>query len=153
MRSTSKIGTAKKPPLKIGWREWAMLPTLCDEPILAKIDTGAKTSAIHAYRVREFAKGAKAYAEFYLHPLQKQRWPEVYCIAPIHDRRIVRSSNGATQERIVIVVPLCLGKRRWPIEMTLANRDDMGFRLLIGRDALGKNVVIHPARSYMLGRP
>lgn len=129
-----------------------MLPSLCDEPIIAKIDTGAKSSAIHAYRIREFTKDGKACAEFYLHPLQKQRWPEVYCVAPIHDRRIVRSSNGAEQERVVIVVPLRLGKRRWPIELTLANRDDMGFRLLIGRDALGKKAIIHPARSYMLGK-
>lgn len=141
-----------KPPLEIGWREWARLPDLVDEPILAKIDTGAKTSAIHAYRVREVHRNGAAHAEFYLHPVQKLRRPEFFCSAPVHDRRVVRSSNGAEQKRIVILARLRLGKRVRTIELSLANRDDMGFRLLIGRDALGKNVVIHPARSYMLGR-
>lgn len=146
------INSRTKSPLLVGWREWAMLPTLCDEPILAKIDTGAKTSAVHAYRVREVTRDGRPHVEFYLHPVQKERRPEIYCLEPIYGRRSVRSSNGAEQERIVIVVPLRLGRRKWPIELTLANRDDMGFRLLIGRDALGKRVVIDPARSYMLGR-
>lgn len=146
------IRTKSKPPLEIGWREWARLPDLCDEPILAKIDTGAKTSAIHAYRIREMTKGGRPFVEFRLHPVRKQRRPEIVCSAPIRDRRIVRSSNGAAQARIVILTRLRLGGRVRTVELTLANRDDMGFRLLIGRDALGKNVVIHPARSYMLGR-
>lgn len=137
--------------VKIGWREWATLPLLCDVPILAKIDTGAKTSAIHAYRVRETTHDGRRYAEFYLHPVQKERRPEIACLAPMRGRRIVRSSNGAEQERIVIATRLRLGRRTWPIELTLANRDDMGFRLLIGRDALGKKFIIDPSRSYMLG--
>ena len=154
MRSTSRsAGKINKAPIEIGWREWVRLPSLCDTAILAKIDTGAKTSAIHAYRIRETAREGRPTVEFYLHPVQKQRWPEVFCSAPIHDRRIVRSSNGAEQERIVIPTRLRLGRRIRTIELTLANRDDMGFRLLIGRDALGKNVIIHPSRSYMLGRP
>jgi hypothetical protein len=152
MRSTFRSAQkTKKAPLEIGWREWALLPSLCDAPILAKIDTGAKTSAIHAYRIREETNEGRAFVEFYLHPVQNKRWPEVFCVAPIHDRRIVRSSNGAEQERIVILSRLRLGKRAWPIELSLANRDDMGFRLLIGRDAMRKNVIIHPSRSFLLG--
>ncbi|HNR78402.1 MAG TPA: RimK/LysX family protein [Parvularculaceae bacterium] len=81
-----------------------------------------------------------------------RRRPEVCCVAPIHDRRSFKSSNGAEQERIVILTRLRLGSRLRQIELSLANRDDMGFRLLIGRDALGKNVIIHPARSFLLGR-
>jgi hypothetical protein len=150
MRKASKTGA--RAPLEIGWREWVQLPDLCDMPILAKIDTGAKSSAIHAYRVREGKRNGALVAEFFLHPLQKQNRPEIFCVAPVHGRRIVRSSNGAEQERFVILTRLRLGKKLKTIELTLANRDDMGFRLLIGRDALGKNVIIHPSRSYMLGR-
>ncbi len=141
-----------RPPLEIGWREWAELPALCDRRILAKIDTGAKTSAIHAYRIRELMLDGHPHVEFFIHPVQKKRRPEVRCTAPIHDRRVFRSSNGAEQERIVIVTELRLGGRKRAIELSLANRDDMGFRLLIGRDALRKNVIIHPARSFLLGR-
>ncbi len=139
-------------PFAIGWREWADLPALCDRRILAKIDTGAKTSAIHAYRIRELTLDGRPHVEFFIHPVQKKRRPEVRCTAPIQDRRIFRSSNGAEQERIVIVTELRLGRRKRAIELSLANRDDMGFRLLIGRDAMRRNVVIYPARSFMLGR-
>ncbi len=142
----------KLAPLEIGWREWAELPALCEKRILAKIDTGAKTSAIHAYRIREIVVDGRPHVEFHVHPVQKKRNPEVRCLAPIHDRRTYKSSNGAAQERIVIVTELRLGRRKRTIELSLANRDDMGFRLLIGRDALRKNVIIHPARSFLLGR-
>lgn len=144
----------KKPlaPLQIGWREWVDLPALCDRRILAKIDTGAKTSAIHAFRIREVEIDGRPLVQFYLHPVQKKRRPEFFCTAPIHDRRLFRSSNGAEQMRIVIMAVLRLGDLEHPIELSLTNRDDMEFRLLIGRDALRKNVIIHPARSFVLGR-
>lgn len=149
LRLSRKRKVAK---LEIGWCEWVMLPGLCNRHILAKIDTGAKTSALHAHRIRELIVDGRPHVEFYLHPVQKQRRPEQHCLAPIHGRRTIKSSNGAEQERIVIQTTLTLGKRKREIELSLANRDDMGFRLLIGRDAMGKNVIIHPARSYMLGR-
>lgn len=139
-------------PLEIGWREWVELPALCGRRIQAKIDTGAKTSAIHAYRIRELMLDGAPHVEFFIHPVQNRRRPEIRCLAPVHGRRLFKSSNGAEQERIVIVTELRLGGRKRSIELSLANRDDMGFRLLIGRDALRKNVVIHPARSFMLGR-
>lgn len=138
--------------LEIGWREWAELPSLCERRILAKIDTGAKTSALHAYRIREIAVDGRPHVEFTIHPVQNKSRPAVRCRAPIHDRRTFKSSNGAAQERIVIVTELRLGRRKRTIELSLANRDDMGFRLLIGRDALRKNVIIHPSRSFLLGR-
>ena len=163
MPSTSRRGgTAKKllrlsrkkkiAKIEIGWREWVDLPALCDRRILAKIDTGAKSSAIHAHRIRELMVDGRPHVEFYIQPVQQQRRPEFHCLAPIQDRRKFKSSNGAEQERIVIVTRLRLGDRDREIELSLANRDDMGFRLLIGRDALRKNVIIHPARSFMLGR-
>ncbi len=139
-------------PLAIGWREWAELPALCDRRIQAKIDTGAKTSAIHAFRIREAEIDGRPFVQFYLHPVQKKRRPEFFCTAPIHDRRLFRSSNGAEQMRIVIMAVLRLGEREHPVELSLTNRDDMEFRLLIGRDALRGNVIIHPARSFLLGR-
>ena len=147
-----RLSKKKAVKLEIGWREWVELPDLCDRRILAKIDTGAKTSAIHAFRIREVTLGGRPHVEFYIHPVQKQRRPEIHCVAAVHDRRIVRSSNGAEQVRIVIRARLRLGGREREIELSLANRDDMGFRLLIGRDALRKNVIIHPARSFLLGR-
>ena len=141
---------ALAPPL-VGWREWASLPTFCDHKIKAKLDTGAKMSAIHAFRIEEFEEDDGLWAEFYLHPAQKRRRPEIFCRAPVKDRRLIRSSNGAVQDRLIVEATLQLGARRWPIEISLANRDDMGFRLLLGRDALRRRVTIDPARSFVLG--
>lgn len=146
------VKSKARPALQIGWREWVELPELCDRRIQAKIDTGAKTSAIHAWRIREVQIDGRACVQFYLHPVQKRSKPAVFCSAPVHDRRLIRSSNGSEQMRIVILAVLRLGGREQSIELSLANRDDMEFRLLIGRDALRKNVVIYPARSFMLGR-
>lgn len=149
MRSTS---SARK-PLGIGWCEWAGLPSFGVESIRAKIDTGAKTSSIHAWRIREIMLGGKAVAEFVIHPIEGRSRPEVLCRAPIVGRRVIKSSNGIGSRRIIVRTRLRLGKRSWPIDLSLANRDEMGFRLLIGRDALGERAVIHPAREYLLGEP
>jgi hypothetical protein len=149
MPSTSRK-RPKAPPL-VGWREWAALPTFCDHKIKAKLDTGAKMSAIHAFRIEEIEEDDGLWVEFYLHPAQKRRRPEIFCRAPVIDRRLIRSSNGAVQERLIVTSTLQLGGLRWPIEISLANRDDMGFRLLLGRDALRRRVTIDPARSFVLG--
>lgn len=150
----AKSATRKASLLEIGWREWALLPELSGEAarIKAKIDTGAKTSAIHAFRIREVKRAGRACAEFYLHPEQKRKKPEIFCSAPIKDRRLIRSSNGDVQERLVIEAILSMGGRAWRIDLSLANRDEMGFRLLIGRDALRKKVLIHPGKSFLLGK-
>lgn len=129
-----------------------MLPALCDARIKAKIDTGAKTSAIHAFRIKEIEKGGVLHVEFYLHPEQKRKKPEIFCSTPVLDKRTIRSSNGETQERYIVETDLVMGERRWKIALSLTNRDEMGFRLLIGRDALRKQVIIHPGKSYMLGK-
>lgn len=150
MRSTSE-GRAR-PPLEIGWQEWARLPDFCKRRIKAKIDTGAKTSALHAFRLREMTVDGAAVAEFYLHPAQRKSAPEYFCRAPIVDRRLIRSSNGAGETRLIVRTRLKLGCRIWPIEISLTNRDDMGYRLLIGRDALKRSVLVRPSRSFLLGR-
>ncbi|MGF1543645.1 MAG: ATP-dependent zinc protease [Parvularculaceae bacterium] len=140
----------KAPPLEIGWREWARLPDLGVDLIKAKIDTGAKTSAIHAYEIRKTERNGAPWVAFLLHPVQKRRRPEVACFAPIADIRSIRSSNGGLQERIVIRTTLAMGARSWAIDLSLTNRDEMGYRMLVGRDAL-KATVIRPAKSFLLG--
>ncbi len=142
-----------KPPRKekvIGWREWVALSELGVDRIKAKIDTGARSSAIHAFGVREVERDGVAHVEFYLHPRQRQRHPQIKCCAPIFDQRYVRSSNGERQYRYIIRTTLRLGRRRRLIEISLAQRDQMGFRLLIGRNALPRGVLVDPNKSYLV---
>ena len=146
------VKKVKKEKVLIGWREWAGLPDFDVKHINAKIDTGAKTSAIHAFRIRVTVIKGVDHVEVYLHPVQRRKKPEVFCSAPVAGRRIVRSSNGQEEERYVIETRLRLGRRVWKIELTLTNRDAMGFRLLLGRDALGRRFLIDAGASYLLGR-
>ncbi|MFC4349462.1 ATP-dependent zinc protease [Kordiimonas lipolytica] len=139
--------------LIIGWREWATLPDLGVDRIKAKIDTGAKTSAIHAYRVKKFMKDGAPWAEFRLHPVQKHKRPEIRCEAPIVDERAVRSSSGHEEIRYVVKTLLKLGPISRKVELTLTNRDDMGFRMLIGRQALKGFCLVDSGLSYGLGEP
>ncbi len=136
----------------IGWREWVDFPDFEVENINAKIDTGAKSSAIHAFHIRETMIDGEEHVEFYLHPVQRRKYPEIFCRAPIADRRTIRSSNGQEEERYVIETRLRLGDRTWKIELTLTNRDAMGFRLLLGRDALRRKFLIDPGASYLQSR-
>lgn len=136
----------------IGWREWADLPDFEVTGVNAKIDTGAKSSAIHAFRIKEVMIEGAEHVEFYLHPVQRRKKPEVFCRALLAGRRVVRSSNGQEEERYVIETMLRLGPRSWKIDLTLTNRDAMGFRLLIGRDALRRKFLIDPGASYLLQR-
>ncbi len=149
--SAKKKSIKKRPRTVIGWREWAAFPDLGIEKIKAKIDTGAKTSAIHAFRMKEVEIDGEPYAEFFLHPVQRRKKPEIFCRAPIVDKRLIRSSNGQIEERFVIETRLCLGERIWKIDLSLTNRDAMGFRLLIGRDALRRSFLVDPNASYLLG--
>ena len=134
----------------IGWREWIELPGLLPLPVKAKIDTGARTSAIHCFRIRRFSDGGAPHVAFALHPIQRRRRPEHACIAAILDERIVRSSNGEAETRVVIGTTARLGALEWPIELTLADRDMMGFRMLLGREAIRRRFLIDPGRSFRL---
>ncbi|HEX8402635.1 MAG TPA: RimK/LysX family protein [Allosphingosinicella sp.] len=136
----------------IGWREWVKLPTLLKLPIKAKIDSGARTSSIHSFGTRRFFDGGAPHVEFLLHPLQRRALPEIVCVAPIKDERWVRSSNGDREERIVVETQARLGEISWPIELTLADRDVMGFRMLLGREAIRRRFLIDPGRSFRLSR-
>lgn len=153
---TSTVKPAGKPKKTvrsvIGWREWASLPDFEIDRINAKIDTGAKTSAIHAFKISEVMIEGDCYVDFYLHPMQRRKQPQVHCQAPLAGKRIIRSSNGQEEERYVIETRLRLGARLLKIDLTLTNRDAMGFRLLIGRDALRRKFMIDPGSSYLLDR-
>ena len=127
------------------------MPDLGGVRIKAKIDTGARTSAIHAWNIRQFTEDGKAWVSFDLHPVQRDNRTKIACRAPVHDIRRIRSSDGATQTRIVIRTRLTLGGSTWPIELTLTRRDQMGFRMLIGRTALKRRALVDPAKSFLCG--
>jgi len=133
----------------IGWREWVSLPDLGIDKIKAKVDTGARTSALHAFRVQEFTQDDATYVRFSVHPAQRKRNPEVECVALVLDRRPVTDSGGKTTQRYVIQTTVQAGSFAWPIELTLTNRDEMGFRMLLGRQAIRRRFVVNPGRSYL----
>jgi hypothetical protein len=121
-------------------------------PIKAKIDSGARTSSVHTFGTRRFSDAGTPMVEFVLHPLQRRARPELVCVAPIKDERLVRSSNGEQELRIVVETQARLGEIVWPIELTLADRDVMGFRMLLGREAIRRRFLIDPGRSFRLSR-
>ena len=120
-------------------------------PFKAKIDTGARTSALHAYRIECFRRAGALWLRFELHPMQRSEATKVACEARAIDERMVRNSGGGIERRYVIKTLLKLGERSWRIELALANRDQMGFRMLLGRTALQGRALIEPGRSYLLG--
>jgi hypothetical protein len=133
----------------LGWREWVGLPALGVDRIKVKCDTGARTSSLHAHRIRTFDRDGVSIVEFYMHPVQRQPEPEVLCQLPIYDLRSVASSNGRSEERIVVRTDVSICGQCWPIEITLTNRDEMGFRMLLGREALRERIVVDPASSFL----
>ena len=137
----------------LGWREWVRLPEFGIDWIKAKVDTGARTSALHAFALDTFHDGGIEHVEFRLHPLQRDSTTEVVCRAPVIDRRIVSDSGGHREERLVIETPVQIGDDVWPIEVTLTGRDNMLFRMLLGRTAIKGKAVVDPGRSFLTGRP
>lgn len=141
----------KKSVPVIGWREWVALPDLGINHIKAKIDTGARTSALHAIDIRITGKGNRKTVNFRIHPLQRDTQRTVSCRARLLDYRWVRSSNGRRELRPVIRTALSILDQEWEIEVTLTSRDLMGFRMLLGREAVRRRCLIHPARSFLTG--
>lgn len=137
--------------LTIGWREWLALPELQIPAIKAKIDTGARTSALHAFFVEPFTRDGIRMVRFGVHPLQKRLDLEVVCEAPIKDYRSVSDSGGHREMRYVIETDICLGDRTLRAELTLTNRDNMKFRMLLGRTAMAE-ITVTPDKSYLTGR-
>ena len=136
----------------IGWREWIALPDLGVGAIKAKVDTGARSSALHAFDLNLFEQDGARWAQFEIHPLQHSTQCAVQVIAEVVAERSVRSSNGRREWRPVICTNVELLGRRWPIEVTLTNRDAMGFRMLLGRQAVRRQFLVHAGRSFQIGR-
>lgn len=136
----------------IGWREWLALPALGIPAIKAKVDTGARTSALHAFELEPFDEHGVSKVRFGIHPLQRRDDPALYCVADVVDQRIVSDSGGHREERFVIRTPLAIGQTTWNIELTLTNRDTMLFRMLLGRTAMRNRLIVDPSLSYVMGR-
>lgn len=136
----------------IGWREWLKLPDLGILHIKAKIDTGARTSALHAFYVDPFLYHDVQWVRFGIHPQQGNSDAVVDCKAPVKDLRTVTDSGGHKEDRYVIETRLSLGTVTWPAEITLTNRDSMKFRMLLGRTALKGNFLVDSSTSYRFGK-
>jgi len=141
---------AARPRTVIGWREWVALPDLGLARLKAKADTGARTSALHAFAVRTLPDGR---VRFRIHPLQRDAGPTVECVAPLVGHRWVRSSTGHRTRRPVVLTRLVVGGLCWPVEVTLVRRDLMGFRMLLGRRTLRRRLVVDSSRSHLAGWP
>jgi len=135
----------------VGWREWVALPALGVPAVKAKLDTGARTSALHVVDLETVETPDGLQVRFVLHPLRRRPQIALACQAQVIDQRVVRDSGGHQERRYVIRTPVRLGQRQWPIELTLTNRDNMLFRMLLGRTAM-QGLVIDPQQSYRYGR-
>lgn len=142
----------KKRKRAAGWREWVSLPSVGVGSIKAKLDTGARTSALHAFNIETYWSNGELWARFFVHPYQKNDAREIACDARIEDIRIVSNPGGRRQRRLVIRTDVRLGDETWPIDLSLTDRDEMGFRLLIGRTAMHGNLIVDPDHSYLLGK-
>jgi len=141
----------RKRPLAIaGWREWVHLPALEIGPVKAKLDTGARSSSLHAFGLEPFEEDGREMLRFSVHPLQRDTSITIEATAEVVDRRVVRNSGGQSEERPVIHTDLQLGEDRWPIELTLTRRDEMGFRMLLGRQAFRDRFAVDAGKSFRI---
>ncbi|SMP53908.1 Uncharacterized conserved protein [Neorhodopirellula lusitana] len=151
-QSIDRVSSSSHSLKVIGWREWVALPGLNVRRIKAKIDTGARSSSIHAFDVEPYIGEGVERVRFSIHPAQSRDDYVVNADVPILERRHVRSSNGEVSERIVILTELVILGRSMQVDLTLANRDAMGFRMLVGREAIRRRFLVDPSASFMAGR-
>jgi ribosomal protein S6--L-glutamate ligase len=137
----------------LGSEEWCSFPELGIPAIKARVDSGAKTSALHAINIAPFVKNDSNWVKFDINPIQNNVRTIIHCEAPLIDKRIVKSSSGFREQRYVIQTTLKLGNETWNIEMTLTNRDSMGFRMLLGREAMIGRAIVDPEKQYLLEAP
>lgn len=137
----------------IGWREWVGLPDLGIKKIKAKVDTGARSSSLHAYDIEQFTRNDKAWVRFKVHPVQRKNEKVIETEAEVLEFRSVRSSSGKAALRPVILTNIELLDTTWSVELTLANRDEMGFRMLLGREAFRGRFFVDAGKSYYGGKP
>ena len=138
--------------LTLGWREWVALPDLGLPAIKAKIDTGARTSALHAFKIEPYTDAGTEMLRFLIHPIQRNQDFQVECHTPIHDYREITDSGGHREMRYVIRSNIAVAGGSWPIELTLTNRDTMRFRMLLGRRAMENRFLVNPGVSYVNGK-
>jgi hypothetical protein len=136
----------------LGWREWVSLPDLGIDRIKAKVDTGARTSALHAFDVQLIEDNDKKHVKFKIHPEQKKLDKVIECQAMLLDEREVRDSGGHIEMRYVIETQIAIGPNLHTVEVTLTNRDNMGFRMLIGRTTMKGIYLVDPGKSYLIGK-
>ena len=134
--------------IQVGWREWLALPELGIEQIKAKVDTGARTSCIHAFKVEPYMQDGEKWVRFWVHPNQDDIDTEILCSAKVKDERSVTDSGGHSEMRYVIETMLRIHGQQWPIEATLTNRDTMKFRMLLGRTAMAGRIIVDPELSH-----
>lgn len=135
----------------VGWREWVFLVSFANTPIKAKVDTGAKTSALHAYYVEPFIRDDETWVRFGIHPRQSSNEPALACEALVIDQRNVRDSGGRTELRYVIAVKLEVNGHKFTTEVTLTDRESMRFRMLLGRETLKNLYLVDSSKSFLLG--
>lgn len=143
----------KKPIPVIGWREWICLPDLGIKSIKVKVDTGARSSSLHAVKQRIFERDGEKWVRFQINPVQHKTDQKLAAEAKVLEFRSIRSSSGEEQMRPVIKTHIQLLGLTWPIEVTLSNRGEMGFRMLLGRQAFRKKFYVDAGRSYYGGKP
>ena len=136
-----------------GWREWVTLSGSGVEWVKAKLDTGARSSSIHAFDVALFERDGREWVRFSIHPWQRSEADSAVVERPVHDRRSVRSSSGHVEERFIVLLDVGLVGRTVTAEVSLTDRDEMGFRMLVGREALRQGFLVDSGRSYLGGRP
>jgi hypothetical protein len=133
----------------IGWREWVLLPRLSTVPIKVKVDTGARTSTLHAFDLEVLERDGRPWAQFEVHPIQRSRLQATTVSHPVHSFKSIRSSTGHAQRRPVLRTPIRISGFQYDIDVTLTPRDEMGFRMLLGRAALHGRFLVDPGRSFL----